>query len=118
MPTDSDRLRMIEYLIRSRGMPIGVLVAFQISADAGIFEHNLHVDDIATTFVSVYVRPFGRMETCIDAVAADRETAGLLGIREGAPLLVRDQVSPTRTGNVHEFAYAHYRADMVSFRSS
>lgn len=117
MPTDSDRLRMIEYLIRSRGIPIGVLVAFQISADAGIFEHNLHVDDIATTFVSVYGRPFGRMETCIDAVAADRETATLLGIREGAPLLVRDQVLSDADGNVHELAYAHYRADMVSFRS-
>ncbi|ORM34074.1 GntR family transcriptional regulator [Williamsia sp. 1135] len=117
MPTDSDSLRMIDYVISNGGVPIGTLVAFQINPNAHPPVHNPDVDGIAQTFETVYSRPFGRMETCIDAVGADERTARILNIAPGAVLLVRDQVLSDVDGNVHEYAYAHYRADMVSFRS-
>ena len=118
MPTENDRLRMIDYVISSAGVPIGTLVAFQINPNAHPPLHNKDIDGIKQTFESVYDRPFGRMETCIDAVGADERTARILGIAPGSILLVRDQVLSDIDGNIHEYAYAHYRADMVSFRSA
>jgi GntR family transcriptional regulator len=117
MPTDREQLRMIEYVISSAGTPVGALVAFQINPHARTFVHNPDVSDIATTFEAIYGRPFGRMDTWIDAVEADEPTADLLGISPGAGLLVRDQILSDADGEIHEFAYAHYRADMVSFHS-
>ena len=117
MPTDREQLRKIEYVISSAGTPVGILVAFQTNPHAKTFVHNPNVDDIATTFEAIYGRPFGRMQTWIDAVEADAPTAELLGISPGAQLLVRDQVLSDVDGLIHEFAYAHYRADMVSFYS-
>ncbi|GAA4556828.1 GntR family transcriptional regulator [Pseudonocardia xishanensis] len=117
MPTDRSQLRMLEYVISSDHVPIGTLVAFQVDPSHDMFEHKPAVDDIATTFESIYGRPFGRMETWIDAVGADEQTAALLGVSPGAGLLVRDQVLADADGVIHEFAYAHYRADMVSFHS-
>ena len=117
MPTDRDKLRKIEYVISSAGTPIGVLVAFQVDPHANTFVHNPDVADIATTFEAIYGCRFGRMETWIDAVEADPPTAALLGVPPGAQLLVRDQVLSDEDGLIHEFAYAHYRADLVSFHS-
>lgn len=118
MPTDADRLRMIEYVISSGDTPIGTLVAFQINPNAHPPIHNPAVDGIARTFEVVYERPFGKMDTWIDAVGADDRTARMLDVTPGSVLLVRDQVLSDVDGNIHEFAYAHYRADMVSFRST
>lgn len=118
LPTNQDHFRMIEYIISCAGAPIGTLVAFQINPNARPPVHNPRVDGIADTFEAVYDRPFGKMETWIDAVGADERTARLLGIAPGAVLLVRDQVLSDIDGAVHEFAYAHYRADMVSFHAS
>jgi GntR family transcriptional regulator len=118
MPTENDQLRMIDYVISTAGIPIGTLVAFQINPNAHPPIHTPDIDGIALTFELVYDRPFGRMETWIDAVGADERTARILNIAPGAVLLVRDQVLSDVDGNIHEYAYAHYRADMVSFRSA
>jgi GntR family transcriptional regulator len=115
LPTDRDQLRKIEYVISSAGTPIGLLVAFQVEPPVDTIVHKSDIDDIATTFEAIYGRPFGRMRTWIDAVGADAPTAALLGVSPGAQLLVRDQVLSDVDGLVHEFAYAHYRADLVSF---
>jgi GntR family transcriptional regulator len=76
------------------------------------------MDRIAPIFELQYDKKFGRMDTWIDAVVADVSTARTLEIDPGSILLVRDQILADIDGNIHEFAYAHYRADMVSFRSS
>lgn len=117
MPTEQKQVRMIEYVISSGDVAIGTLVAFQISPHLQMFEHKVKIANIATTFEEIYGQPFGRMETCIDAVNADDATAALLGIPPGSQMLVRDQVLSDAEGTIHEFAYAHYRADLVSFRS-
>lgn len=117
MPTEKDSLRMIEYLISSAGTPIGTLVAFQINPHANPPEHNPNIDNIARTFEVVYGRKFGSMSTWIDAVGADKSIARLLNIAPGSIMLVRDQVLADEEGTIHEFAYAHYRADLVSFHS-
>ncbi|MFC8045258.1 GntR family transcriptional regulator [Nocardia sp. NPDC057353] len=117
MPASGDHIRLLDYLIKRDGVPIGTLVAFQVNPNVILMPHTLAMDHIAPVFELQYGRRFGRMETWIDAVVADASTARTLDIEPGSILLVRDQVLADEDGNIHEFAYAHYRADMVSFRS-
>lgn len=53
----------------------------------------------------------------IDAVAAGREEAGLLGIPEGAPLLRTLLFSIDSTDGFQEFTTALYRSDFYQFRA-
>lgn len=66
-------------------------------------------------FQYVFGVPLGNVETVIDAVAADEHIAGMLHIAPGAPVLMREQRLLDVHGVVHEYSFAHYRADRVSF---
>lgn len=52
----------------------------------------------------------------VEATAADRPTAGLLGIRTGSPLLLLTSLNVDATGQPFEHFTAWYRADRTSFR--
>lgn len=66
-------------------------------------------------FQYVFGVPLGDIETVIDAMACDEDTAKLLRIRPGAPLLVREQRLRDENGVVQEYSFSHYPADRVSF---
>ncbi|WP_415394496.1 GntR family transcriptional regulator (plasmid) [Rhodococcus globerulus] len=116
LATEHDTVRKLEVLIRARSTPVGVLVVFQVDSDAQPVQ-TTNMDSIAITFERVYGVPFGSMECWLDAATADERTAELLEIEPGSLLVVRDQVLTDSSGRVHEFAFAHYRADQVSFHS-
>jgi GntR family transcriptional regulator len=118
LKTGQDRVRMVEYVLKAGGFAIGTLVAFQISPNALTPVHTVDMAEIADTFQRVFGAEFGRMDCWVDAVPADDRTARLLKIPVGSILLVRDQVLTDIHGTVHEFGYAHYRADLVSFRTA
>lgn len=52
----------------------------------------------------------------VEATAADRPTAALLGVRAGSPLLVVRSLNVDATGEPFEHFTAWYRADRTSFR--
>ena len=52
----------------------------------------------------------------VEATAADRTTAGLLGVRPGAPLLMLHSLNVDADGQPFEHFTAWYRADRTSFR--
>jgi GntR family transcriptional regulator len=52
----------------------------------------------------------------VEATAADRPTAALLGIRAGSPLLLLTSLNVDATGEPFEHFTAWYRADRTSFR--
>ncbi len=54
-------------------------------------------------------------EETIEAVAADREEASLLGIPPGAPLMLVSRVTRGETGIPVEFVKAFYRADFYRY---
>lgn len=70
---------------------------------------------LAFAFQYVFGAPLGDIETVVDATVADDETAALLHIAPGAPLLVREQTLRDVNGLVQEYSFSHYRADRVSF---
>jgi len=61
------------------------------------------------------VRPRGGTRT-VEAVAADRRNAALLGVRRGSPLLRLTSVNVDQTDTPFEHFTAWYRADRTSFR--
>lgn len=58
----------------------------------------------------------GGCEETIDAVAADRELAGLLGVPVGAPLLRATRFTWGEDGQFVEYVVALYRADLYQYR--
>ena len=52
----------------------------------------------------------------VEATAADRATAGLLGVRPGSPLLMLTSLNIDADGQPFEHFTAWYRADRTSFR--
>jgi GntR family transcriptional regulator len=52
----------------------------------------------------------------VEATAADRRTAALLGVRAGSPLLLVQSLNVDATGEPFEHFTAWYRADRTSFR--
>ena len=118
LETELERVRMLEFIMRVDGTPIGTLTAFQIDPNALAPVHLEAAASISEVFEAEYDAPFGKMDCWIDAVPADERTARMLNVPTNAILLVRDQVLMDAHGYVHEFGYAHYRADMVSFYSS
>jgi GntR family transcriptional regulator len=52
----------------------------------------------------------------VEATAADRRAAGLLGVRAGSPLLLLTSLNVDATGEPFEHFTAWYRADRTSFR--
>ncbi|WP_072806273.1 GntR family transcriptional regulator [Rhodococcoides yunnanense] len=118
MQTDVEHVRMLEFVMSVDSTPIGTLTAFQINPNAPTPMHMVEAARISELFVQEYGVPFGRMDCWVDAVPADDRTARMLKVEPNSILLVRDQVLYDTEGYVHEFGYAHYRADMVSFHSS
>lgn len=118
LETDQEHVRMLEFIMRVDNVPIGTLTAFQVNPNALAPVHLEEAASISEIFEAEYDAPFGRMDCWIDAVPADERTARMLDVPTSAILLVRDQVLMDVNGYVHEFGYAHYRADMVSFYSS
>ncbi|MCL8027668.1 GntR family transcriptional regulator [Nocardioides bruguierae] len=70
---------------------------------------------LADAFRSVFGVDLGHIDTVVDAVAVDADTARLLDLREGAPVLMREQVLHGTDGVPYEYTFSHYRADRVSF---
>lgn len=118
LKTEQERVRMLEFIMRVDEVPIGTLTAFQVDPGALAPVHLEAAASISEVFEAEYGAPFGKMDCWIDAVPADERTARMLGVPSNSILLVRDQVLTDADGLVHEFGYAHYRADMVSFYSS
>jgi GntR family transcriptional regulator len=52
----------------------------------------------------------------VEATAADKTTASLLGVRTGSPLLLLTSLNVDATGEPFEHFTARYRADRTSFR--
>jgi GntR family transcriptional regulator len=72
-------------------------------------------DDIEGWFSEVFGVPFGSVATTIEYTTADAASARDLGVAEGAPLLVREQIFSDADGTPREIAFLQVLADRVAF---
>lgn len=114
LQTEAKEVGVIEHLFSFDSKPIGIRVAY----------YHAHVKqplgwercpDLGTGFKTVFGLPMGRVETTIDAVPCEARTSKVLSIPVGSPCLVKEQVLYDSAGTPQEFAYSHYRSDLVSF---
>ena len=70
---------------------------------------------LAVGFERAFGVALGTVETVVDAVASDAETARLLHLEPGSAVLMREQRLHDVNGVVQEYTFSHYRADRVSF---
>ena len=83
---------------------------------AGLTGQELSGTSLYEVLHSVFgVEPRSGSRT-VEAVSADRRTAGLLGVRLNAPVLRLTSVNVDQTGEPFEHFTAWYRADRTSFR--
>jgi len=61
--------------------------------------------------------PFGHCRSRVEVVGADEHLAKLLGLEQGAPLLLRQQVNYDADGVAREFSFTHYRGDRATLTS-
>jgi GntR family transcriptional regulator len=114
LQTDASRVGMIEHLFLFEGQPIGIRAAY----------YHRHVrqpegwqqcPDLPTAFKFVFGLPLGHVQSTVEAVPLDTRSSRILGVPVGSTSLVKEQILYDTAGTPQEFAYAHYRADRVSF---
>jgi GntR family transcriptional regulator len=106
-----DTMLMVEHLVKLDGEPICI--------DSGYHEANVPAErfeigfDQNTVFENYYGTGAGESECSFQAIVADPATAKLLGVPDGAPLLLQEVVLTDDQGRPRELRYTHYRADRV-----
>ncbi|MBS9373051.1 GntR family transcriptional regulator [Rhodococcus sp. B50] len=116
--THDTRVGLVEHVfehVTSTGVePLGVRMAYyrEQYEQPKVWQR---CPSLADAFALVYGVPLGKVDTVIDAVACDTDTARVLGLREGSPVLMREQLLRDVEGTVQEYTFSYYRADRVSF---
>jgi GntR family transcriptional regulator len=105
---------LFEHLTEDGLQPVGVRIAYYPRSFTQPNRWET-CPSLADAFEIVYGVPLADVDTVVDACGADPETAALLHVKEGAPLLMREQVLRGADGVVYEYTFSQYRADRVSF---
>ncbi|WEO77241.1 UTRA domain-containing protein [Cryobacterium sp. SO2] len=71
-------------------------------------------EDFAREFVTLFDAPFGATHNRVEALDADDQTARLLQLEPGAPVLGRQQFTLDASGAVREYTFTHFRGDRTT----
>lgn len=84
---------------------------------AGGTDDSAPAIEMEFVFELLFGVPFGHCRSRVEVVAADEHLAQLLGVEQGAPLLLRQQVNYDADGVAREFSFTHYRGDRATLTS-
>jgi GntR family transcriptional regulator len=122
-PMVRDRLRlpsgcavlMIEALVLQDDLPLGLSVSYIALGAEQVPGFNLDEPDVILILErQLGVRVKGS-RTTIGAVAADRQTAGLIGVEAGAPLIWVEDIIEDEDGQPWALCQLRLRSDRVAF---
>ncbi|GAA2234769.1 GntR family transcriptional regulator [Herbiconiux moechotypicola] len=68
-------------------------------------------------FRQLYGAPFGSSHSTIEAIRCEARTAAILGVDEGAPILLNEVLVRDVDGVARELSYTYYRSDRVAISS-
>jgi len=71
-------------------------------------------EDFPGEFMTLFDAPFGATHNRVEALDADDQTAKLLQIEPGSPVLCRQQFTLDATGAVREYTFTHFRGDRTT----
>ena len=110
---DTDRVIMQEDIVRRGGEPVGIIVGY-FPLDGAVW-HGTGTREARSNFLRGL--ELSRIEATVEAVNCDERTARVLGVAEGAAILVRETLLYDAAGVPRMLAYGHYRGDRVALRA-
>jgi DNA-binding GntR family transcriptional regulator len=106
-------VQLKECLVRYHNEPICIRLGYVRATDPP----TRFVDraaSVATVFPVVFGSELAAVECTIEMSRADAATSRLLGIDEGAPLLLQEVLLLDESGAPRELSYTHFRSDLVT----
>jgi GntR family transcriptional regulator len=102
-----------EVLVSADGEPRSVRVSY-VPYNGEPVIRIADVIPVSVAFERVFKAPLGSCDVAVSAIPAGPSLSKLLGISEGAPVLVEEMVMRDITGTPREFSYTHHRADRIT----
>lgn len=125
-PLVRDRLRlpagwtvlMIENLMVQNGRPLGLTVGYIALGEESCPAFDIDGQDVISILECHLGIRIGGSSTTVGAVAADDQTAELLGVDVGAPLVWLEDVIEDEKGQPRALSQLRLRSDRVSFSAT
>lgn len=125
-PMVRDRLRlpagwtvlMIESLVLENDLPLGLSVSYIALDEEQSADFNMDEPDVVLFLEQQLGIRISGSDTTIGAVAADEQTAKLLGVEVGAPLIWIEDVIEDENGQPRALAQLRLRGDRVAFSAN
>lgn len=125
-PMVRDRLRlpvgltvlMIENLMVQDGLPLGLSVGYIAIGEEHTAAFEADGQDVISILEDRLGIRIGAAHTTVGAVAADQQTAELLGIDVGAPLVFLEDLIADRDGQPRALSQLRLRGDRVVFSAT
>jgi len=122
-PLVRDRLRlpegwtvlMVEGLVLQNDVPLGLSVNYVAVGDSVPADFVVDEPDVITILERQLGIRIGGSHTTIGAVAADEQSAELIGITVGAPLIFLEDVIADEDGQPRALSQLRLRSDRVAF---
>jgi GntR family transcriptional regulator len=122
-PMVRDRLRlaagwtvlMIESLVLQDGEPLGLTVNYIALGEDQATDFHVDEPDVLLILERQLGISVGTSSTTVGAVAADQQSAGLLGVEVGAPMVWVEDVIEDDGGQPRALSQLRLRGDRVSF---
>lgn len=125
-PIVRDRLRlpvgwtvlMIESLVLENEQPLGLAVSYVALGEDQSADFDVQQPDVILLLEQQLGIRIGRSRTTVGALAADEQTAELVGIDLGAPLIFLEDLIEDDTGQPRALAQLRLRGDRVTFSAN
>jgi GntR family transcriptional regulator len=106
-------LRLVEDLVLLDDLPVAVAVSY-LEKDANAVASLSGITDVAGTFKTTYGVEMGSVESSVEALPCEPQTARVLKVPEGSPVLVKEMILRDRSDRARGICYIHYRGGSVS----
>jgi GntR family transcriptional regulator len=125
-PVVRDRLRlpvgwtvlMIESLVLQNELPLGLAVNYIALGEEQSADSNIEEGDVLHILERQLGIRIGGSQTTVGAVAADEQTAELVGVEVGAPLIWLEDVIEDENGQPRALSQLRLRGDRVAFSAN
>ncbi|PRY11186.1 GntR family transcriptional regulator [Kineococcus rhizosphaerae] len=118
--TDATSVLLLEQVGFVGGSPLYLRVGYNVT-DLSVEEflrrieaNHVRYPPIAEVFESLFDVPYGSSSSVVEAVSCEERAAGLLGIPEGSPVLLRELMTRQTDGTPRELSFTHFRGDRVA----
>ncbi len=109
---------MIEAVLLQDGVPLGISVNYIATGEEQSLEADIDEPDVIHILEKKLGLRIGGSRTTIGAVAADEQTAELVGVELGAPLVWLEDVIEDDSGQPRALSQLRLRGDRVAFSAT